>query len=149
MTGKDLLFLVALVLAGSASLLCYWLEGRLRQARRRELLAEAGRKDYRQRLLALREQMAVPPPRPAVAESVASEPKVGDSVFSEELQGAGLRLRLQSGEQQTPGMVERYRLAGNMVQRGLSVDDISAILEISNSETEELLKLSQLAPPAD
>jgi len=130
-------FLVAVVLA--IFCLRYFLQ--LRHARRRLKLTEKRLGEYRRRLEGMRGQLA------AGRSFSAAGAKIG---LREEDDGAGesppseLRLRLQQGQQRSSGTVERYRLVASMARRGLSAEDISAILQLPSGETEELLKLAQV-----
>lgn len=145
--AKDLIFLGILGAATILTVACFWLEYRLRQARRLQRLADAERREYRQRLAVLEGHLALE--QEASAEAIpAGAAGAKQSVFPGALQQAGLRLRLQAGQQRAPGVVERYRLVTSMVRRGISAEDIGAVLQISGSETEQLLKLSQVARQA-
>ena len=139
---KDMIFLLVLLTAGALTLLCFWLDRRLRKARARQQLTDAQRNEYQQQLLDLERQLAAGQEAPPVSRSTVSEGRGG---FAGSLQQAGLRIRLQQQQQGSGGGVaERYRLVISMAKRGLSAADISAILKRSVSEIQQLLKLLQL-----
>ena len=129
------LLLSAFVAVGVLAFLAIRYRLQLRNLRRRLRLTERRLGQYRLRLSVLRGM------------------SVGDSGIrlrldaseGEESLSSKMRLRLQRGQPgSSSGIVERYRLVGNMVRRGLSADDISAILQLPQAETEELLKLAQV-----
>lgn len=146
MMAKDMIFLLVLFSSGMLAVLSFWLDGRLRKACYRQREAEATRVGYHQQLLSMERQLAAGLDPPAVAGSADELQR--KSAFAGPLQQAGLRLRLQQRPQRTAGVVERYRLMAAMARRGLAAEDISAILQLSDSETEQLLKLSQVGRQA-
>lgn len=117
--------------AGVLTVLCCRYRLNLHQAHRRLALGETRLATYRRRLGRLRL-------------GVAELEVAGDREAGEEL-----RQRLQLGPQGSSGIVERYRLVGNMVRRGLTAEDISAILQLPLGETEQLLKLAQVGREAE
>lgn len=139
-----LLLISMFVAVGVLTYLCVRYYLRLRNVGWRLELAETRLGEYRRRLSLMRGRLAGDK---RISDAVASglqprgaEPDAGEGRKSE------LRLRLQRGHQRrSSGIVERYRLVGNMVRRGLSADDISAILQLPRGETEQLLKLSQVS----
>ena len=144
--SKEFVFLLLLLsgffaVVGLAGL-CIRYRLQMRNLRRRLALTETRLHDYRQRLEVLRGRPAAGPDGgdggnqggwPGTAVPAGGEAPHAD-----------LRLRLQRGQQGSSSIVERYRLVGNMVQRGLSAEDISAILQLPKGETEQLLKLAQV-----
>ena len=126
------LLISALVAIGVLTFLSIMYRLQLRNARRRLLLTERRLGQYRYRLSVLRGRSACDP-------GIGAHDSEG-----EEFPYSELRLRLQRGQSNSSGIVERYRLVGNMVRRGLSAEDISAILQLPQAETEQLLKLAQV-----
>jgi len=145
--NKDFIFLVMLGASALLAVVCFWLECRLRLARRARYRADADLEDYRQRLAETEKRLARVLGRKERPAATAETRK--SQVFPGALQQAGLRLRLQQGQGRAAGVTERYRLVNGMVRRGLSAEDIGAILKISGSETEQLIKLSRVGRPAD
>jgi len=129
-----LLLISLLFAAGALAFFCVRDRLQIRNMRRRLRLTERRLGQYRYRLVVLRGR---------VAGASGRGPRVVDPEV-EEAPTSGLRLRLQKGQTNSSGIVERYRLVGNMVRRGLSAEDISAILQLPQSETEQLLKLAQV-----
>lgn len=141
------LLLSGFLSAGVLAILCLRNYLRLRYAGRRLRLTEARLGRYRRRLAGLRGRMISGGGSwdPVVPESRGRgrEDEIGDDPPAE------LRLRLQQGPQRASGTVERYRLVASMVRRGLSADDISAILQLSPDETEQLVKLARVGRTAE
>ncbi len=145
--AKDMVFFLVLSSAGMLALLSFWLDGRRRAACQRQQEAEATRDRYQQQLLCLQQRLdAGQGPAAVVAGSTDGPPR--ESGFTRPLQQAGLRLRLRQVEPRPAGVVERYRLVRAMARQGLAAGDISAILQLSDSETEQLLKLSRVGQRA-
>lgn len=136
---KDMIFLLVLLTAGALAVLSFWLSGRLRKACQRQRTAE-------KRLSTVERQLAAGQDPPAVSPSAVELQQ--ESAFAGSLQQADLRLRLQQGQQCSVKVIERYRLMASMARRGLTANDICAVLLLSSSETEQLLKLSQLGHQA-
>ncbi|MCF6289666.1 MAG: hypothetical protein L3J03_01470 [Desulfobacterales bacterium] len=142
MMARDMIFLLVLFSAGTLAVLSFWLDGRLRKARCRQQEAEAARVEYQQQLLRLERQLAAGLAPATVAGPADRSRREG--AFAGPLGQAGLRLRLRQGPVRTTGVVERYRLMAAMARQGLAAQDISAVLRFSDSETEQLLKLSRV-----
>lgn len=144
MANEMLLFVLlvsAFIATGALTFLCIRYHLRLRQVRRRLQVSERRLGRYRQRLSVLRGRLLGEP-----SYSGGGDPE-GQPVLEaagEEFPATELRLRLQRGQSNPSGIVERYRLVGNMARRGLSAADISAILQLPPGETEELLKLAEV-----
>lgn len=131
-------FAVALTLA----LLCVRYYFVLRHARRRLRLSDARFALYRRRLAGARAGLAGGRARAAtgkVERVMEAEPEVDLPAPPE------LRARLQQRQPCPSGMIERYRLVASMARRGLSAEDISEVLQMPFSETEQLLKLSRVS----
>ena len=143
---KDTIFLLVLITAGLLSFLCFWLEGRMRKAVLRQRETEEEQAEYRRRLVSLERELASGR-KPAVATRTERE-EARESAFSGSLRQARLRMRLQQRRPSSAGVIERYRLVGGMARRGLSAEDISAIMQLHGSEAEQLLKLSRVAQQA-
>lgn len=141
--SKDLIFLVILGASALLTVICFWLESRLRLARQARHRAYADLEKFRQRMAVMERRLTRDAEQQAAATATTPH-TTKNQVFPGALQLAGLRLRLQQGPPRAPAVVERYRLVTGMVRRGLSVEDIGAILQISGSETEQLVKLTQV-----
>ncbi|NTV14060.1 MAG: CGLD27 family protein [Desulfobulbaceae bacterium] len=114
----------------------------LRYVRRRLQLTEARLAGYRRRLVVMRGRLPGGRAFPGATGSESGPQVVAPA--AEEFPAADLRIRLQQGPARASGTVERYRLVASMARRGLAAEDISAILELPVSETEQLLKLAQV-----
>lgn len=145
MANETIFFLLLLSIFGVAGVLtfgCIRYHLRLRNVCKRLRLTEARLAGYRSRLVAMRGRLAGDRCAPGAAAVQVGSRLVGSE--GEAFPPSELRLRLQRGQSNSSGIVERYRLVGNMARRGLSADDISAILQLPQGETEELLKLAQV-----
>ena len=81
-----------------------------------------------------------------------SETREGALGFAANLEDAAIKAKLHqyttarhSGKNDTGGIPERYRHISTLATHGLDIDAISTILQIPRGETEQLLKLFNLA----
>ncbi len=134
MIGKDLLFVLVLLVTLILGLMCWRFDRRLARLRGENARLAAELAEAR-RLL----EEPVTPPAPA------AQPRPDAAAeFSLNLDQASMRMRLQASGKGGE-IPEKYRLVGAMARRGLSAEDIAEVLKISPGETEQLLRLAQVS----